>query len=90
MGVPSGESGEKTRGAAARCFSVDAEGAEGEEGEMKFGDSILVIAVCATFYGYCANLVKLVFMFGDAIGAEFVLRCIGLFFFPMGAILGFF
>jgi hypothetical protein len=46
---------------------------------------VLVAAVV----GWVANIVKLVGLIGDPVSGELVIRAIGVFFAPLGAILGF-
>lgn len=41
-------------------------------------------------YGWIANLVKLVLSIGGDLSTMFVARCVGVLFFPLGVILGFF
>lgn len=57
---------------------------------MKFGEFLAVVVILAGVGGYIANIVKLIGLFGAGFGTEVVLRCVGLFFAPLGAILGFF
>lgn len=49
-----------------------------------------VILWITTIVGWVANIWQLVLSINDPIGALFVLKCIGIFFFPLGAILGLF
>ena len=51
---------------------------------------VLVVGVIG-LGGYIANIVKLIGLIGnDAITTMFIARCVGIFAFPLGAVLGFF
>ena len=51
-----------------------------------FGLSLIFAAVG----GWIANLVKFVAMIGDGVTTLFIARAVGMFFAPLGSILGFF
>jgi len=48
------------------------------------------VALIAGIYGWVENIVTLVGSSGDPITGMFLLRCVGIFVAPLGAILGFF
>jgi hypothetical protein len=50
----------------------------------------VAILVLVSLCGYIANIVKLVMAVGGEVTAMFVLRVVGIFAAPLGAILGFF
>jgi hypothetical protein len=50
---------------------------------------IIVILILLGVGGWIANIVKLVHMIDGAVTAMFIARAIGIFFAPLGAILGF-
>ena len=50
----------------------------------------MVILIIAAIGGWVANIVKMVALFNDPIGAWLIGRAIGIFVAPLGAILGYF
>lgn len=46
--------------------------------------------VIGAIWGWVWNIIKIVHAVSDPITAMFVLRCVGIFFAPLGAIIGFF
>ena len=44
----------------------------------------------ATLVGYVLNILAIISMIGEELGAELVVRCVGLLVFPVGALLGYF
>ena len=51
---------------------------------------IFTIVILIGIGGWIANIVKIVGMIDGEITAMFVARCVGVFFAPLGAVLGFF
>ena len=49
----------------------------------------LIALVVASIGGWIANVVKIVASIGDPLSAFFIARCVGVFFPPLGAVLGF-
>lgn len=47
-------------------------------------------AIIGLFYGYISNIVSLVDSVAGPINALFILRCVGIFFAPLGVVLGYF
>lgn len=50
----------------------------------------LLIFIVAAIGGYIANIVKIIGALGGEVTAIFIARCVGVFFAPIGSILGFF
>lgn len=58
---------------------------------MKASFSILGISVIIlAIGGWIANIVKFVGMLGDEVSTLFIARAVGMFFAPLGSVLGFF
>lgn len=58
--------------------------------EMSLTTALLTIAVFLTMsIGWCMNLYQIVHMYDSGITAKFVFKVIGVFAFPIGALLGF-
>jgi hypothetical protein len=55
-----------------------------------FGILAIVLFVLAAFFGWGMNVVDIINTVNDPIAGMFILRCVGVFFFPLGAILGWF
>ena len=49
-----------------------------------------IVLMLAAIVGYILNIVKIIGLIGREISAEIVVRCVGVFFVPMGAIAGWF
>jgi hypothetical protein len=49
-----------------------------------------IVLMLAAIVGYILNIVKIIGLIGQEISAEIVVRCVGVFFVPMGAIVGWF
>jgi len=50
---------------------------------------VWVVVVLAGIIGWVINIVKLVGMIGADISAELVIRAVGIFFAPLGAVMGY-
>ncbi len=48
-----------------------------------------LLIVIGLLVGWVMNIVTIVSMMSGELGAEIIVRCIGIFVFPMGAVLGF-
>lgn len=58
--------------------------------DSKLFAALFVITLsAAAIFGWIANIVKVVGMVGGEITTMFVARCVGIFFAPLGSILGF-
>lgn len=55
-----------------------------------FGLLAVIMLVVTVIGGWIANVVAIVNTVGDPLSAMFILRCIGVFFAPLGVVLGFF
>ena len=49
----------------------------------------VVLVVGAAFLGWCMNIVKLVGTVDGPVTGMFILRCVGIFLAPLGAVLGY-
>ena len=62
--------------------------------KIEFGKNVFAIAIIAAIaaavFGWVMNIVNLFGMIDASIDAEFVLRLVGVFVAPLGAILGYF
>ena len=54
------------------------------------GGLVLVILFIVTVAGWVINFFEIIGSFADPIGAEFVMRVIGIFVFPLGSFMGWF
>jgi hypothetical protein len=54
------------------------------------GVAFFALVVMASLYGYVSNIEKMIGALGGEITALFIARCAGIFFMPLGSILGFF
>ena len=55
-----------------------------------FGLLAVIMFVVTVIGGWIANVVAIVNTVGDPLSAMFILRCVGVFFAPLGVVLGFF
>lgn len=55
-----------------------------------FGAITLLALIVGGIYGWIANIVKLIGLLDGGLTAMFVARCVGVFFAPLGSVLGFF
>lgn len=51
---------------------------------------VWIALILAGVYGYISNIVDIINMVNDPITGMFILRCVGIVVFPLGAILGYF
>lgn len=60
--------------------------------ELTYGFGLLAVImfVVTVIGGWIANVVAIVNTVGDPLSAMFILRCVGVFFAPLGVVLGFF
>jgi hypothetical protein len=56
---------------------------------MKIFYSAFTIVLIAAIIGWFMNIYKLVGMFGGEITTWFIARCVGIFFAPLGAVIGY-
>ena len=52
--------------------------------------ALLIAGLIAGAVGWVMNIVTIVKMVSDPVTGMFILRCVGIFFFPLGAVLGYF
>lgn len=57
---------------------------------MNVFKAAFLLAIFAAFGGWIANIVKFIGMLHDPLGALFIARIVGIFFAPLGAVLGLF
>lgn len=51
---------------------------------------VWIALILAGVYGYISNIVDIISMVNDPITGMFILRCVGIVVYPLGAILGYF
>lgn len=59
----------------------------------KLGVGVVLVwlaLIIAFIYGYVQNIIKIMHLFGSTVGAELVVRLVGAFAAPLGAIAGYF
>jgi prepilin-type N-terminal cleavage/methylation domain-containing protein len=50
---------------------------------------LVVLVILAGTGGWVANVIKLMATLSDPLTGSFILRCVGVLFFPIGAVMGF-